>query len=127
MKGDIRCVDGRLMRHDPQADDLHLETDCGPCPECADRVDGSSPSLPIQPAGSTRPDKQERKMQIEGLKTGHVLSFEDGILTIKHNGWGTLSFPDRQIEVDEDGFHTAEIAPSELKALRDFLNSRLPK
>ena len=34
MKGDIRCVDGRLMRHDPQLDDPDLETDRGECPEC---------------------------------------------------------------------------------------------
>jgi len=29
-----RCVDGRLMRHDPQPDDPYLETDIGQCPEC---------------------------------------------------------------------------------------------
>lgn len=29
-----RCVDGRLMRHDPQPDDPDLETDRGVCPEC---------------------------------------------------------------------------------------------
>ena len=34
MKGDTRCIDGRLMRHDPQFDDPYLETDIGKCPEC---------------------------------------------------------------------------------------------
>ena len=34
MRGDLRCVDGRLMRHDPQFDDPDLETDRGKCPEC---------------------------------------------------------------------------------------------
>ena len=34
MKGDIRCIDGRLLRHDPQRDDPSLETDFGKCPEC---------------------------------------------------------------------------------------------
>lgn len=34
MKGDLRCVDGRLFRHDPQHDDPYLETDVGECPEC---------------------------------------------------------------------------------------------
>ena len=29
-----RCVEGRLMRHDPQPDDPYLETDIGKCPEC---------------------------------------------------------------------------------------------
>lgn len=34
MKGDTRCEDGRLLRHDPQPDDPGLETDMGKCPEC---------------------------------------------------------------------------------------------
>lgn len=34
MKGDFRCVYGRLMRHDPQPDDPYLETDRGTCHEC---------------------------------------------------------------------------------------------
>lgn len=34
MKGDLRCVDGRAMRHDPQPDDPYLETDRGVCPDC---------------------------------------------------------------------------------------------
>jgi hypothetical protein len=29
-----RCVDGRIMRHDPQPDDPYLETDRGECEEC---------------------------------------------------------------------------------------------
>lgn len=35
MKGDLRCIDGRLMRHDPQSDDPDLETDIGTCPDCS--------------------------------------------------------------------------------------------
>ncbi len=34
MKGDIRCVEGRSMRHDPQYDDPDLETDIGECDLC---------------------------------------------------------------------------------------------
>lgn len=30
----VRCVEGRLYRHDPQFDDPDLETDVGPCPDC---------------------------------------------------------------------------------------------
>ena len=33
-KGDTRCVDGQLWRHDPQHDDPYLETYMGTCPEC---------------------------------------------------------------------------------------------
>lgn len=35
MKGDFRCVEGRLFRHDPQYDDPYLETDAGKCPDCS--------------------------------------------------------------------------------------------
>jgi hypothetical protein len=35
MKGDLRCIEGRLWRHDPQADDPDLETDVGECPDCS--------------------------------------------------------------------------------------------
>lgn len=34
-KGDLRCIEGRLFRHDPQADDPDLETDVGECPDCS--------------------------------------------------------------------------------------------
>lgn len=34
MKGDHSCVDGRLMRYDPQPDDPYLQTDLGECPDC---------------------------------------------------------------------------------------------
>lgn len=30
----VRCVEGRLWRHDPQHDDPDLETDVGACPDC---------------------------------------------------------------------------------------------
>jgi hypothetical protein len=30
----VRCIDGRLMRHDPQPDDPYLETDVGKCDAC---------------------------------------------------------------------------------------------
>lgn len=35
MKGALRCIDGRLFRHDPQYDDPDLETDIGECPDCS--------------------------------------------------------------------------------------------
>jgi hypothetical protein len=62
------------------------------------------------------------------LKHSKVFSFDDGLLTIKisgygqEDGWGTLAFHERQIEIDADGFHCVEIAPSELREIRDFLN-----
>jgi len=30
----VRCIEGRLYRHDPQHDDPDFETDVGPCPDC---------------------------------------------------------------------------------------------
>lgn len=35
MRGDIRCIEGRLFRHAPQYDDPDLETDVGQCPDCS--------------------------------------------------------------------------------------------
>jgi hypothetical protein len=34
MKGDLRCVEGRIWRHDPQDEDPYCETDRGECEEC---------------------------------------------------------------------------------------------
>lgn len=66
------------------------------------------------------------------LKRNEVLSFDDGLLTVKvaghgqENGWGVLAFHERQSELDADGFHHFELPPSELDALRDFLNRVRP-
>lgn len=35
MKGDLRCIEGTLYRHDPQYDDPDLETAVGTCPDCS--------------------------------------------------------------------------------------------
>ncbi len=62
------------------------------------------------------------------LKRSEIFSFDDGLLTIKvsghgrANGWGSLAFHERQVEIDADGFHTVEIPPSELRELRDFID-----
>lgn len=37
MRGKTHCVDGRLMRSDPQPDDPYLQTDRGVCPDCDGR------------------------------------------------------------------------------------------
>jgi hypothetical protein len=34
MKGDLCCLNGRLMRHDPQDDDPEMLTDLRQCPDC---------------------------------------------------------------------------------------------
>jgi hypothetical protein len=66
------------------------------------------------------------------LKQNQVLSFDDGLLTVKMsghggaNGWATLSFKEEQFELDADGYQVVEIAPSELRELRDFLNRVIP-
>src|SRR5690242_19604134 len=66
------------------------------------------------------------------LKRNEVLSFDDGLLTVKMsghgvgNGWATLSFNEKQFELDDEGYQVLEIPPSELFELRDFLNRVLP-
>src|SRR5688572_6294821 len=67
------------------------------------------------------------------MKQNQVLSFDDGLLTVKMSGhghadgWGELAFHERQVEIDPEGFHKLEIPPSELRALRDFLNRVVPE
>lgn len=34
MTGDLRCVEGRLWRHDVLPDDPYFESDVGKCPDC---------------------------------------------------------------------------------------------
>ncbi len=66
------------------------------------------------------------------LKRNEVLSFDDGLLTVKMsghgeaNGWATLAFNEKQFELDDEGYQIVEIPPSELFELRDFLNRILP-
>lgn len=68
------------------------------------------------------------KLQEIEMKRGEVLSFDDGVLTVKMsgygagNGWATLAFNEKQFELDDDGYQIVEIPPSELYELRDFLN-----
>ena len=50
MKGDLRCIEGRLWRHDPQSDDPDLETDIGGCPDCSGDGCGESDE-PVQKFG----------------------------------------------------------------------------
>lgn len=47
MKGDTRCIDGTLWRHDPQPDDPSLETNRGKCPECDGK--GCAPAVEKAP------------------------------------------------------------------------------
>ncbi len=84
------------------------------------------------PEDRLRPDLN-MKISDHDLKRNEVLSFDDGLLTIKisghgdANGWGVLAFHERQVEIDPDGFHTVEIPPSELRELRDFITRVLEK
>ena len=64
MKGDIRCYDGRLMRHDPQTDDPDLETDIGECPDCSARSKRFLEVLPM-----TAPQPPAADDLVEWLKS----------------------------------------------------------
>lgn len=48
MKGDLRCLEGRIWRHDPQYDDPDLETDIGKCPDCSGDGCGDEPGEPVE-------------------------------------------------------------------------------
>ena len=68
MKSDTRCVDGRLMRHDPQSDDPWLETDRGQCPEC----DGAGCNAPK--AMGVKPDPRDPDHTRSGIFVYHNCS-----------------------------------------------------
>jgi hypothetical protein len=73
MKGDLRCVDGRLMRHDPQQDDPDLETDIGECPDCSGAgcaENGDAADKPELDEESLRDPDREREERRDGDKAG---------------------------------------------------------
>ena len=53
MKGDLRCIEGRLFRHDPQHDDPYLETNVGKCPDCSGKGCGGD-GEPVPKIGRTK-------------------------------------------------------------------------
>lgn len=63
-KGDTRCVDGRLMRHDPQHDDPYLETDIGKCPECEGA--GCDKPEPCGHCGASTPEEIAMRCTVNG-------------------------------------------------------------
>ena len=58
-KGNIYCVDGRLLRRDPQDDDPELMTDRGECPDCSGDGCGDEPGEMVSKYG--RSDKWLRR------------------------------------------------------------------
>ena len=47
----VRCIDGRLWRHDPMPDDPYLETEIGMCDECQGRGKGLNCDEPLEASG----------------------------------------------------------------------------
>lgn len=70
------------------------------------------------------------------MKYGASFQFEGGSLAVRRSGYGeknggaTLAFKDSDLEYDFDRSDTAtrwiEIGPSEVIAIRDFLNKEFP-
>ena len=64
------------------------------------------------------------------LQRNSVLVFDGGNLTIRQNGpqagWGVFAINEDQVELIAEKAEW-EIPPSELKALRDFLNKAFPQ
>jgi hypothetical protein len=54
MNGDLRCIDGRLYRHDPQSDDPDLETEIGQCPDCSGDGCGDEPLEAVSKPGRSQ-------------------------------------------------------------------------
>lgn len=51
MRGEHFCIDGRLMRHDPQPDDPEMMTDRGQCPDCSGDGCGDEPGEAVSKHG----------------------------------------------------------------------------
>lgn len=66
------CVDGRIMRHDPQADDPYLETDIGKCEEC----DGKGCNIPL--LTPYREHDRERGVIVSGKPGQEVANCDNG-------------------------------------------------
>ena len=50
----LRCIDGRIFRHDPQPDDPELETDIGQCPDCSGDGCGDGPNEAVPKPGRSQ-------------------------------------------------------------------------
>jgi len=46
-KGDLWCIHGLLLRHNPQSDDPELHTYIGQCPDCSGHGCGDEPGEPV--------------------------------------------------------------------------------
>lgn len=57
MKDALRCIEGRLFRHDPQDDDPYFETDVGQCEDCSGDGCGDE-GEPVSKAGRYFPKQR---------------------------------------------------------------------
>lgn len=54
MRGDLRCVDGRIFEHRPGHDDPDYEVDVGECPDCSGGGCGDGPGEAVSKWGRSR-------------------------------------------------------------------------
>ena len=71
MRGDIRCVEGTLYRHDPQWDDPDLETAIGQCPDCSGQGCGDEDGEAVPKHGRSQnwlrdPDAERERRRDDG-------------------------------------------------------------
>lgn len=94
-----RCVEGRVMRHDPQHDDPDLETDIGQCEECAGKG-----CIACEDCGELAPDASDDgdglcenclQNRAEAAYERHCEAFHDGGAT------QFRSLRDQQIEAQK--------------------------
>jgi len=52
MRGELRCIDGRIYRHEPQSDDPDFETEIGKCPDCSGDGCGDDGEAVLKPGRS---------------------------------------------------------------------------
>lgn len=66
MSRHFACVDGRLMRRDPQPDDPYLETDVGECPDCSGDGCGENGEIIYKPGRSDEWLRGHRRWKAAG-------------------------------------------------------------
>jgi hypothetical protein len=97
MRGDIRCLEGRLWRHDPQDDDPDLETDVGACPDCDGK--GCDQDDDLTPKGQEMPELIDESTVMHGAafipRVGDRVEFWSDRQTEKGPSSGSVVAVDR--------------------------------
>ena len=114
MRGDLTCVGGRLMRHDPQFDDPELETDIGECPDCGVEGCGEWNGDYPEPVSKNRQQAASKPVPAIWLPistaskdgSSYLLKFRNDLQSIRPDleRWNNICFVGSHPGLAHDGF-----------------------